>query len=386
MLRYGVIADGSLRIAHEKGEVKTRYWNPGEIFDEVHVITLADDDVEPEVVQRVAGRARLFIHPVGRPRPGKLWQLRQQIATLMAQIKPDVIRGHGPFLQGYYAVYAAQQLGVPSFISIHDDVSIYRRFWTYGDGYARITMYQLGLKALGWEQYVYSHADRIVPKYEAAGRLLRKTRHRDKLEVIYNQIFLDNFVDQHPKLSAGERLRIINVGRQFDGKDQRPLIRSLKHVDADLTLIGQGPLRDAYVAEASRSGVEDRVNFIDRVDNADLPAAFAGHHLFAINIIQPGVCMPVMEAMALGYPILINEPRWGDAPEVCGPCAAVVPGTEAGFAQALARFIDDPGLVETMGARSRATIPDFSGEAMEQKEKDLILDLLPSTRLPVSEP
>lgn len=376
MLRYAVIADGSLRIAHAKGEVKKRYWNPGDIFDEVHVITLADDDIDPDLVQAVAGRAQLFVHPVGRPQPGNLWELRRRVVEVMSQIGPNVIRGHGPFLQGYYATYAARTLQVPSFVSIHDDVSIYRRFWTYGEGYGKITLYQLGLKALGWEQFVYENADRLVPKYQAAARLLRKTRHRDKVQVIYNQIFLDHFADQKPNLLPGERLKIINVGRQFDGKDQRPLIRALKNVDAELTLIGQGPLRESYVSTARESGVESRVTFVDRVDNADLPSIFAGHHLFAINIIQPGVCMPVMEAMALGYPIVINEPRWGGEPEVCGPCADVVPGTAHGFTEALKRFIDNPHRVSEIGARSRATIPSFSGEKMEAQEKDLIMDLL----------
>ena len=193
MLRYAVIADGSLRIAHAKGEVKKRYWNPGDIFDEVHVITLADDDIDPDLVQAVASRAQLFVHPVGRPQPGNLWELRRRVVEVMSQIGPNVIRGHGPFLQGYYATYAARTLQVPSFVSIHDDVSIYRRFWTYGEGYGKITLYQLGLKALGWEQFVYENADRLVPKYQAAARLLRKTRHRDKVQVIYNQIFLDHF-------------------------------------------------------------------------------------------------------------------------------------------------------------------------------------------------
>ena len=100
MLGYAVIADGSLRIAHAKGEVKKRYWNPGDIFDEVHVITLADDDIDPDLVQAVAGRAQLFVHPVGRPQPGNLWELRRRVVEVMSQIGPNVIRGHGPFLQG----------------------------------------------------------------------------------------------------------------------------------------------------------------------------------------------------------------------------------------------------------------------------------------------
>ena len=193
MYTNAVVADGSLRIAYEKGEVKKRYWNPGGVFDAVHVIVLADEDIEAEKVQRVAGDAELTIHPVGKFRIINIYELRRAVCDRVQAIKPDIVRGHGPFLQGYYAVYAARQSGLPSYISIHDDISIYRRFWTYGTGYGKITSYQLALKALGWERFVYANADRIVPKYEAAGRILRKSKYRNKLEVIYNQVFLADF-------------------------------------------------------------------------------------------------------------------------------------------------------------------------------------------------
>ena len=62
MLKYGVIADGSLRIALEKGEIKERYWNPGDVFDEVHVLTLADDDIKPEQVQAAGPGLRTCWH------------------------------------------------------------------------------------------------------------------------------------------------------------------------------------------------------------------------------------------------------------------------------------------------------------------------------------
>ncbi len=381
MLTYGVVADGSLRVAQAKGEIKDRYWNPCHLFHAVHVVTLADDDVEPQGVQRVAGQARLVIHPVGRPRPGNLLLLRRRVEEVFAAAQPDIIRGHGPFLQGYYAVHAARALGVPSFASIHDDISIYRRFWTYGHGYARITAYQLALKAFGWERYVYRHADRLVPKYQAAARLLLRSRYRDKVEVIYNQVHLARFQDQQPQLRPGERLRIITVGRQFAGKDQRPLVAALKEIDAELTLVGTGPLRGALERTALELGVADRVRYIDAVPNADLPAVYAGHHVFAMNLVQPGVSMTAMEAMALGYPVVINRPRWEARPELVGETACVVDGTPAGFRAAFEQLLARPEQVALLGARSRQAILPFAGEVMEARERDLILSLLsrPST-------
>ncbi len=381
MLTYGVIADGSLRVALEKGEIKERYWNPGDIFDEVHVLTLADDDIKPEQVQAVAGRGRLRIYPIGRPRPQNLLALRRRAEETLRRARPDIIRGHGPFLQGYFAVRAAHRLDVPSFVSIHDDISIYRRFWTYGDGYAKITAYQLGLKALGWERYVYAHADRLVPKYEAAARILRKSRYRHKVQVIYNSIHLERFQNLRPRLLRGERLRIINVGRQFAGKDQRPLIQALTHIDAELTLVGTGPLRSALEVTAREAGVSDRVTFIDAVPNARLPQIFEGHHVFVMNITQPGISMTVMEAMALGFPIVINRPRWESKPEVCGSCARIVDDGARGFAAAYNEFLDDPELVARQGERSRGQIQVYSGEEMERREHDLIAGLVGVTNM-----
>ena len=376
MLTYAVVADGNMRIAHEKGEIKNRYWNPGNIFAAVHVIVLADDDIEPEKVKQVAGKAQFFIHPVGRVTPFNWLELRRRIQTKIAEIRPDVVRGHGPFLQGYFAVYAAQQLGIPSFASIHDDISIYRRFWTYGKGYVKITAYQLAMKLTRWEQYVYVHANRLVPKYEAAGRLLKQSRHRHKVEIIYNAIYLDTFRDLKPRLLPGETLKIINVGRQFSGKDQRPLIEALQGIEATLTLVGVGPLRAEYERTAHRCGVVDKVCFIDAIPNHKLSEEYAQHHVFAINMVQPGISMTVMEAMALGFPVVINQPRWEKRPEISGECALVVESRAEGFHRAFRDFLDQTDKVEKMGRLSRQVIEQYSGEEMEQREVDLIMGLV----------
>ncbi len=322
----------------------------------------------------------LCIHPVGSVTPFNLSELRRRVYDTLREVKPDVIRGHGPFLQGYFAVCAAQKLQIPSYISIHDDISIYRRFWTYGKGYCKITAYQIALKLLGWEKYTYRNADRIVPKYEAAARLVRKSGYGGKVRVIYNQIFLEKFVDLKPRMTTGERLKIINVGRQFAGKDQRPLIEALAEIEAELTLVGTGPMRGQLERVAARSGVADRVTFIDSVPNHELPRAFVGHHVFAINISQPGVCMPVMEAMALGLPVVINRPRWDAEPEVCGGCAWIVDGSSDSYRAAFQKLIGEPSLVEQLGARCRLRIEEFSGEKMEERERDLILELMHSSK------
>ena len=148
---YAVVASGTIAGALAKGEIKRRYWNPADFFDEVHVLTLTDRDVDPGQVPELAGRAKLFIHPLGAaPTPFNLLSLRSAAVRCLKEIRPHIIRGHSPLLQGYLAVYAAQRLGVPSYISLHSDMHPYRGLFDYGPGYAKALTYRAVHRLLGW--------------------------------------------------------------------------------------------------------------------------------------------------------------------------------------------------------------------------------------------
>jgi len=91
-VRFLVFPGDPLKKYYAKGEVKERYWNPKNIFDEVHVISLCDDDIEPERVRDFAGKAQLFIHPIGRPNMRNYWRIRQRALACCKHIKPDLHR------------------------------------------------------------------------------------------------------------------------------------------------------------------------------------------------------------------------------------------------------------------------------------------------------
>jgi len=46
----------------QKGEYQPRYYNPGEVFDEVHILTTTPDKPDPAALQRTVGRAKLHLH------------------------------------------------------------------------------------------------------------------------------------------------------------------------------------------------------------------------------------------------------------------------------------------------------------------------------------
>ena len=48
-----------------KGEIKTKYFNPENIFKSIHIISAIDSDVDEEKIKKIAGNAKLKIHCIG---------------------------------------------------------------------------------------------------------------------------------------------------------------------------------------------------------------------------------------------------------------------------------------------------------------------------------
>ena len=61
-----VLPNDPLAAYLKKGEIKERYFNPKNIFDEIHVISLFDSDEKEENVKEFAGKAKLKIHVLGK--------------------------------------------------------------------------------------------------------------------------------------------------------------------------------------------------------------------------------------------------------------------------------------------------------------------------------
>ena len=121
MKRLAVIPADPLYKYVDKGEIKARYWNPCNFFDEVHIISLSKRDVRVEDVQTLVGDARLVIHTVGRPTMTTLPFYFSKVKKLVRDIGPGLVRAHGPWHTGSLAVYAGRSLGIPSIVSIHSN-------------------------------------------------------------------------------------------------------------------------------------------------------------------------------------------------------------------------------------------------------------------------
>lgn len=152
---------------YQKGEIKPRYYNSGNLFGEVHLISLCKQDIEAERVQTLVGDARLMIHSIGRPSPLSFPFYFSRALSLVTQIRPHVIRGHGIWQAGSLATYVGKSLNIPTIVSLHNDHNELRK-------YDKAFKYKL-VKILEWYTLHYTdcaicvskHVERFARRYGA---------------------------------------------------------------------------------------------------------------------------------------------------------------------------------------------------------------------------
>jgi glycosyltransferase involved in cell wall biosynthesis len=121
------------------------------------------------------------------------------------------------------------------------------------------------------------------------------------------------------------------VGRVSPNKALEATIAALAvaraHGDADaqLQLIGK-PATDSYVAALHRYvadlGLADAVQFAGHASDATVEAAYAGADVLVVTSEHEGFCVPVVEAMAAGVPVVAFDR--GAVPEVLGGAGVLV--------------------------------------------------------------
>ena len=65
-MKICIFPNDPLKTYYEKGEIKERYFNPKNMFEEIHVISLFDEEINEEKVKMIAGNASFKIHTVGK--------------------------------------------------------------------------------------------------------------------------------------------------------------------------------------------------------------------------------------------------------------------------------------------------------------------------------
>jgi glycosyltransferase involved in cell wall biosynthesis len=183
-----------------------------------------------------------------------------------------------------------------------------------------------------------------------------------------------------PFSNTGRPPRIVAAGRLHPKKGFDVLVAALALLRDqgqafDCEIAGEGDERARLEGLIAQHGLGDRVRLVGWRD--DVPAFLATGDVFAFPSHQEGFPLVLLEAMAVGLPVVssaISGPVEMIADGVDG--ALVPPGDPAALAQALAGVIAAPQKARALGAAARAKVlADYGPESL-QRRLDAVLNLM----------
>lgn len=185
--------------------------------------------------------------------------------------------------------------------------------------------------------------------------------HWDKLEVARLGVDVRQFAPQ-PRVVRSQRTEILCVGRLVPAKGQHLLVQAVAALrasgrDARLSLVGDGPDRGSLEAMVRSLGLTDAVTFTGGVGQDRIRSLYARADIFALPSFAEGLPVVLMEAMAMGIPVVSTHIT--GIPELIqdGVNGLLVPASdEAALVDALRRLHDDAPLRRRLGSAGRVTV------------------------------
>ncbi|TFG38016.1 MAG: glycosyltransferase [Candidatus Aminicenantes bacterium] len=175
---------------------------------------------------------------------------------------------------------------------------------------------------------------------------------------------------------------IVSVGRLAEVKNVPMLLHAVSKVDVPfpfrLLLLGDGPERKNLQQIASDLGISDKVEFLG--NRLDVRAILKGSELFVLASMYEGISMSILEAMAMGLPVVATNVGGNPGVIAEGESGYLVnPDDSAAMAMRISNLLLDKELRLRMGRMGRRIVEDkFSTRRMVRDYEKIYLSLLPA--------
>lgn len=163
-----------------------------------------------------------------------------------------------------------------------------------------------------------------------------------------------------PRFAPGERAArpyVLCVASHTARKNLRALVPAAEALAREgMELRVAGGHRPQFAAESGLGAL----NLLGPVDDAELPALYAGASAFVLPSVYEGFGLPVLEAMASGTPVVASNAT--ALPETCGGAARLVAPEPEALRDALLGLLGDEAEQARLRAAGLARAADFTWE------------------------
>jgi glycosyltransferase involved in cell wall biosynthesis len=332
------------------------------LTDDGHVVRIfVGGTQDMEVPQRLAAKDLDFqcipemgraISPVGDLKA--LLALRKKIR----QFSPHLVSTHAS---------KAGVLGRLACVGMRLQVLYTPHCWSFAEGFPNASVFR------GIERFLAPLASRIITvcEQEREFGLSRGVGTSAKTICVHNGVTdIDGSSNGHDDRTTDQAPRILMVARFEEQKDHELLLRSLgdnRDLDWRLTLVGDGPRKEACEEVARQCGIASRVEFAGYSDCVE--AYLDRADIFALITHWEGFPRSILEAMRAGLPVIVSDVGGCSESVADGATGRVVRhGDREHLAGALRELLSDREQRLEMGIRSRETYAEkFTFEIMYEK-------------------
>lgn len=130
-----------------------------------------------------------------------------------------------------------------------------------------------------------------------------------EIDVIYNGVHIPKIEESAGPLPPRNAFqRIVTICRLVPWKGVDGILKTLVHLPgAELIVVGDGPLRKLLESTADQLGIANRVSFLGNLDKKSTERVLANADAFVLNSTYEGLPHVVLEALALGIPVIATD-------------------------------------------------------------------------------
>ena len=326
-----------------------------------HEVTVLVTSLGPATVREVVNGVQVI--KAGRLATVASAPLSLALPLALRQLRPDVAHVHLPYPVGEMANWLLGRAR-RTVMTYHSDV-VRQRGW--------LRLYAPLLRR------VLRAADCILvssPQYLESSPFLAPVAAKCRLVPL--GIEVERFLTADPVRVADLRGRLgrpllLFVGRLRYYKGLQYLLPALLELpEAQLAVVGTGPMEATWKAQAAELGVAGRVHFVGEVDDADLGAYYHAADCFVLPACERSEAYGLVqvEAMAAGLPVVSTELGTGTSfVNLHGQTGLVVPPRDPhALAVALSTLLADPVRRSRLGTQGRERAQaEFSALTMVER-------------------
>jgi glycosyltransferase involved in cell wall biosynthesis len=290
-----------------------------------------------------------------------------ELVSLLRRLAPRVVHAHlTEPLSCRFLLLAAAWAGVPAVVAT-----------------LQLFMQPRTARLPGLQHRVVATAvDRYIAVSHHVGSQLR---HRlgvsaSRIRVIHNAIAVEQFGDarDRPVIRTGNSPIVLTVARLDPQKGHTHLLEAAAMLPGVVFLLaGTGSERAALEAQARRSGISDRVQFLEH--RVDVPDLLRAADVFVLPSLYEGLPLSVLEAMASAKPVVATAVGGTNEAVVDGVTGILVPpANPAALGAAIRGILDDPETAARLGAAGRERVVSaFSTRQMIRATEQVYEELFP---------